>query len=116
MHLIWFVLLDYFLLQTHGKKHLYFADFRESKKVKKPGDLVQNASLMNRYSSTAFEDRLKARVCELCSSTDKKYYEIHHVNKVKNLSGKESWERIMIAKRRKTIVVCRDCHKQIHRN
>ena len=32
----------------------------------------------------------------------------------KNLKGKESWEVVMIAKRRKTMVVCYDCHQKIH--
>lgn len=36
------------------------------------------------------------------------------INKVKNLKGKEPWERAMIAKRRKTLVVCRECHHMIH--
>lgn len=42
-----------------------------------------------------------------------KFYEIHHVNKLKNLKGKEHWERVMIAKKRKTLVVCRHCHRSI---
>ena len=33
---------------------------------------------------------------------------------LKNLQGKESWERHMIARKRKTIAVCRSCHKKIH--
>ncbi|WP_394811325.1 HNH endonuclease, partial [Phocaeicola vulgatus] len=37
-----------------------------------------------------------------------------HVRKLKNLQGKESWERHMIARKRKTIAVCRSCHKKIH--
>ena len=41
-------------------------------------------------------------------------YEVHHVNKVKNLRGKEPWEVVMIAKKRKTLVVCHDCHQMIH--
>lgn len=40
--------------------------------------------------------------------------EFHHVNKVKNLRDKESWERVMIAMRCKTIVVCKGCHCRIH--
>ena len=43
-----------------------------------------------------------------------KAYEIHHVNKVKNLKGKRPWEIVMIAKRRKTLVVCKKCHYAIH--
>ena len=52
--------------------------------------------------------------CELCGKTDAEHYEIHHVRKVKDLKGKELWEQNMIAKRRKTIVVCRECHYKIH--
>ena len=40
--------------------------------------------------------------------------EIHHVNKLKNLKGKLPWEVAMIAKRRKTLVVCHNCHVMIH--
>ena len=39
---------------------------------------------------------------------------IHHVNKVKNLKGKQLWELAMIAKKRKTLAVCKDCHHKIH--
>ena len=41
-------------------------------------------------------------------------FEIHHVNKMKNLKGKEQWEMAMIARKRKTLVVCKECHKKIH--
>ena len=70
----------------------------------------------DRYShnTTSFEERLKAKVCEVCGCTDSDSYEIHHVNKVKNLKGKADWEKVMLAKRRKTIVVCHKCHMRIH--
>lgn len=58
--------------------------------------------------------RLKAKVCEICGTTESQCYEIHHVNKLKNLKGKELWERVMLAKHRKTIVVCHECHLKIH--
>ncbi len=66
------------------------------------------------YSTNTFENKLKEKVCELCGSTTEKEYEIHHVNKVKNLKGKKQWEKIMIAKRRKTLLVCKPCHYEIH--
>ena len=66
------------------------------------------------YIRTTLEQRLSARKCELCGSTEARYYEIHHVNKVKNLKGKEFWEQVMIAKRRKTLVLCKECHDKIH--
>lgn len=99
-----------------SKKRLYFANYRDSKNVINASDRIANAAFMNRYSRNSFESRLKAKVCELCGTTESEHYEIHHVNKVKNLKGKELWEQVMIAKHRKTIVLCRDCHKQIHRN
>ena len=64
---------------------------------------------------TTIDSRLKAYCCELCGYEGKdRKYEVHHVNKVKNLKGKEPWEVVMIAKRRKTLVVCHDCHQKIH--
>lgn len=64
---------------------------------------------------TTIDSRLKACRCELCGYEGKdRKYEVHHVNKVKNLKGREPWEIVMIAKRRKTLVVCHECHQKIH--
>ena len=57
--------------------------------------------------SIPLKNRLKAKVCELCGTTESDHYEVHHINKLKNLKGKERWEIAMIAKHRKTLVVCR---------
>ena len=97
-----------------GRKRCYFAKYSDCKDAWNPSDLISNAVVRFAYTTTAFEKRLSARVCELCGATDAEHYELHHVRKVKNLSGKELWERIMIAKRRKTLVVCENCHKLIH--
>lgn len=97
-----------------GKKQLTFARHSDCKKTKVVSDIREMALIQHLSSRTSFEDRLKAKVCELCGSTDSEFYEVHHINKVKNLSGKQAWERIMISKRRKTMVVCRQCHHAIH--
>ncbi|WP_369689257.1 hypothetical protein [Bacillus sp. AFS040349] len=34
---------------------------------------------------------------------------------MKNLKGKKYWEWAMIAKQRKTLVVCKKCHIEIHK-
>ena len=96
-----------------GTKRKFIAKLGEIK-CKTCEDVIPKAIAINAKSKTTFEDRLKAKVCELCGCTDAERYEIHHVNKVKNLKGKERWEQIMIAKRRKTMVVCHDCHVKIH--
>lgn len=59
--------------------------------------------------------RLKAKTCELCG-LDTEIPIVHHVKKLKDLTGTELWERIMIEKRRKTLVVCTSCHNKIHEN
>ena len=94
-------------------KRWYLTKFNEID-GKRSEDIVPQSISIFAKSKTTFDDRLKAKVCELCGRTDADKYEIHHVNKVKNLKGKEPWEQIMIAKRRKTMVVCYDCHQQIH--
>ena len=63
-------------------------------------------------SRTNLTDRLKAEKCELCGATGKLI--MHHVRNLKDLKGKESWERLMSARKRKTIALCPSCHKLRH--
>jgi hypothetical protein len=97
-----------------GWKRCYFAKYADCKSVKNPTDTITMATQIYRMSVNTFEKRLKAQTCELCGTTESDHYEVHHINKLKNLKGKEPWERAMIAKRRKTLVVCRRCHNMIH--
>lgn len=97
-----------------GTKRLYFADYRDCKKVKNASDRKMNAAVINTTAITTLESRLMAKVCELCGTTESDHYEVHHVNKLKNLTGKKMWEIVMLAKHRKTLVVCRKCHHKIH--
>lgn len=97
-----------------GPKRCYFAKYQDSKKAAECIDYIQNKELRFSCSRNSLEGRLKAKVCEMCGKTDAKVYELHHVHKVKDLKGKEEWERCMIAKRRKTLVVCKECHYKIH--
>ncbi len=99
-----------------GQKQMYFAKYQDCKKKVTVSDVKENKLLQHLHTTTSFEDRLKAKICELCGTTKSEFYEIHHINKVKNLTGKSLWERVMITKRRKTIVVCRKCHHEIHNN
>lgn len=96
-----------------GIKKMYFANYADCK-GKKFTDIVPQTAKNYSHNVTTLESRLKAKICEVCGCTENDRYEIHHVNKVKNLKGKSEWEKIMIAKRRKTIVVCHKCHMAIH--
>lgn len=61
--------------------------------------------------------RVLADTCELCGSKEK--VEVHHIRKLADLQKpgrreKPPWVKLMAAKRRKTLVVCRQCHEAIH--
>jgi hypothetical protein len=61
--------------------------------------------------------RLLAGACELCGSTE--HIEVHHIRKLADLDKpgrkeKPAWVKRMVARRRKTLVVCRSCHDAIH--
>src|SRR5438067_1158937 len=69
-------------------------------------------------------DRINAKKCELCGheSADARQFEVHHVRKLKDIKQKYSkrgdhtprWVRAMCSLNRKTLVVCKTCHKSIH--
>ena len=61
---------------------------------------------------TELLQRLLANTCDCCGSTED--VEVHHVRKLADLTGRSRWERIMAARRRKTLVVCERCHATIH--
>jgi group II intron reverse transcriptase/maturase len=61
--------------------------------------------------------RLLAGRCEICqAATD---LEVHHVRKLADLNKpgrreKPAWMHLMAMRRRKTLVICRRCHEDIH--
>ncbi|MEH6892675.1 reverse transcriptase domain-containing protein [Bacillus sp. JJ864] len=99
-----------------GEKIAYF--YKDGFTIQKPSFKKMIDTKPNLYvyqCKTELEQRLKANECEICGdNSPNTTFEIHHVNKVKNLKGKAFWELIMIAKQRKTLVVCKSCHVKIH--
>ncbi|MGG0486289.1 reverse transcriptase domain-containing protein [Priestia aryabhattai] len=70
-------------------------------------------TIMQYKGRNSLISRLEAQTCEICK-TEEKPFEVHHVRKIKDLKGKKRWEQKMIARRRKTLVVCLKCHRDIH--
>jgi len=61
--------------------------------------------------------RLLAGACEICES--KVNTEVHHIRKLADLNrpghpDRPAWVHLMAKRRRKTLVVCRQCHENIH--
>jgi group II intron reverse transcriptase/maturase len=68
-------------------------------------------------SHTELIDRLLADKCEVCGSTEK--IEVHHIRKLadvnkKGRKEKTVWDKIMVARKRKTLVLCDSCHHKVH--
>lgn len=58
--------------------------------------------------------RMDATTCEYCEQQGGSL-EIHHVRKLASLKkGTETWKRLMVARQRKTIVLCVECHDKLH--
>ncbi|MEK4841318.1 reverse transcriptase domain-containing protein [Bacillus sp. FSL L8-0152] len=82
---------------------------------KEQTDVVQNT----RYtmSTTRLSDRIKAETCESCGRSNTTIH-MHHVKRLKNLrekSNKSYLEQQMIARNRKTIALCKECHLKKHK-
>ncbi len=61
--------------------------------------------------------RLLADRCEICDSRDQ--IEVHHIRKLADLNrhdrpDRPTWVHLMAKRRRKTIIICRPCHEDIH--
>ncbi|HEE9033424.1 TPA: group II intron reverse transcriptase/maturase [Bacillus cereus] len=82
---------------------------------KEQTDVMQNT----RYtmSTTRLSDRIKAETCESCGRSNTTIH-MHHVKRLKNLrekSNKSYLEQQMIARNRKTIALCKECHLKRHK-
>ena len=66
-----------------------------------------------RFGRSTLDQRLTANLCESCGK-EGGYFEVHHVRKLKDLKGKEWWEQVMSYRKRKTIILCIECHDLLH--
>lgn len=70
-----------------------------------------------RFGRTELIERLLAEKCEICESTEN--IEVHHIRKMADLKQKgrkpkPAWKILMAARNRKTLVLCRKCHRKLH--
>lgn len=62
--------------------------------------------------------RMMADKCELCEAEGVPL-QMHHIRQLRDIDRpgrrpKEQWERVMAARKRKSLAICKDCHKRIH--
>jgi hypothetical protein len=97
------------LIARFGAKPIRFDKWATGKDAK--------VQLMTKRSQLL--DRLLSDKCELCGSAEE--IEVHHIHKLKDLrhryrrqASPPEWVVKMAALRRKTLVVCTQCHRAIH--
>ncbi len=80
----------------------------------KKGFLTDTIYRQQRYKwKSTIRQRLNAHICELCGTKVAELYEVHVARNLNEL-GNSPWEVAMKIKRRKTLVICSECHKKIH--
>jgi hypothetical protein len=102
-------------IQREGKKPLR-ATFG-TKPIRQKDSVEINDNIVHIYTQrNELLERLVAEHCELCGKQEKVVG--HHIHKLKHLRKKkrelQTWEKKMIAMRRKSLFVCETCHKKIH--
>ncbi|MDP9351151.1 MAG: reverse transcriptase domain-containing protein [Chloroflexota bacterium] len=103
-------------VQREGRTPL-IAQFGGISLTRQPNAILDDTPYVYRNGRTELLTRLLANVCELCGSSDD--IEVHHIRKLvdlKDKGGRERppWVKRMAMLRRKTLVVCRSCHHDIH--
>ena len=95
-----------------GKVLFYNNGFRRDTKVESGNpDIV--ARIFENYGRNSLIKRLQANRCEWCGAENVPL-EIHHIRKLKDLSGRKQWEIAMIGRKRKTMALCVYCHDKLH--
>lgn len=81
--------------------------------------LRDSISYAYHYVYSDLIQRLQADTCELCGTQGQ--CEVHHVRKLSDLKrrwqgrqAKPAWVKRMVAMQRKTLIVCHQCHLDIH--
>ena len=79
--------------------------------------LVDQRPQQYRFERNELITRLLADECEMCGSTVD--VQVHHIRALRDLNvtgqrEKPLWIQLMAARKRKTLVVCRTCHMDIH--
>jgi len=74
-------------------------------------DVLPNYKRYDKPNSLA--RRLKAGICEACGVRTDEIH-MHHVKRLKDLTGKTEFELLMMKKRRKSLALCPNCFKKAH--
>lgn len=95
----------------------FIAQFGGISLTRQPLAILNDQPFADKGGRAELIQRLEANECELCGSRED--VEVHHIRKLADLNQKgrkekPQWVRRMAEVRRKTLVVCHECHVAIH--
>lgn len=100
--------------RTGTKTTTFYRDGYKRKEMATIFDNVNELPDFSKYTKTnTLKQRVERHTCELCGK-DCRNLEIHQIKKLKDLKGNSDWVLLMRRRKRKTLVVCPECHKMIH--
>jgi group II intron reverse transcriptase/maturase len=83
--------------------------------LKRQDKAINDAPSRNRNGRTEILERLLAEECEYCGQEED--CQVHHIRKLADLLKQKKvtgWKRLMVIRKRKTVVLCRGCHSALH--
>jgi group II intron reverse transcriptase/maturase len=103
--------------RDEGKKPLVARFGGISLKRQRTAVLTDIRPVMASMKRNELIHRLLAECCEICEARTN--LEVHHIRKLADLNRpgrreRPAWVRLMAMRRRKTLVICRRCHEDIH--
>lgn len=108
---------EYFLEYTHKGVQRKLQVFQVKNRAEAILSKVDQAEPTFKFNGrTDLLDRVFANKCEYCG-TDKGPFDVHHIRSVKDIKEKKTkapWQYHMSVRNRKTMVLCEECHSQLH--
>jgi group II intron reverse transcriptase/maturase len=101
-----------FSVSYYNKAGKQVCEFYHNGFTKKDEPLLGDVDLLPNYKRydrpNTLAARLKAGICEMCGRKTDEIH-MHHVKRLKDLTGKTDFELLMMEKRRKSLALCPDC-------
>ena len=94
-----------------------FCEFYHDGFVKKDEPYFEDVDILPNYKRydkpNSLARRLKSNKCEMCGEHSDELH-MHHVKRLKDLAGRNEFELMMMAKRRKSLALCQNCFNKAH--
>lgn len=108
---------EHVLRDKSGDRSTALAVFKIKHRAPPTPDLIDREPKLTAFwGRTEITQRMQAKRCEYCG-TRGGYFEVHHIRKMKDLADKKSktpFDVLMLARKRKTMVLCVECHRLLH--